>query len=480
MGVAGSVSRWSKTAAVRAKEKRTKIPKPQSKCSGASPDIPKAVKKKRRERKTRHKPLGPGTRPGAHQQLPIIIDSDDGGNSDEAPGEATSLAARAYSLPANRVVSRASSPPADLMPSAYSSSATFLRQSRSRLGFPQRPRPRHPGEQQHLLDGRSSSAETSPCSSFENNLAHQKRHSPAQRRNQRVQSLKAHPHPWQGPSPSNARTRKPGLFANYARTPYSAPSSANHGVELTLAEIPGFDLRKKTAHLMAVAPGLPIADLYHLLSEKGGRLEAAKQELSDRSQIAPTPSSANPIALARASTVPLTKPIYIEDDGRDEPYIKIDLDDPAFMWDNDAPTTPPPETSRRKQNSKAKPNLTPKSFARPTAKHKRPRPTDARSTKTTGKQTAVPTKKLLEPGVARRSKGGDAGDINRGTRETSFDRSFIASDDEIVENSDDTYSDSEDGAASDINMNDDETDLSIDMEPRYAFNANILSTPGSS
>ena len=77
----------------------------------------------------------------------------------------------------------------------------------------------------------------------------------------------------------------------------------------------------------------------------------------------------------------------------------------------------------------------------------------------------------------RKTKGRGAGDINRGMRETSYDRSFIVSDEEVlVEDSDDTYSES-DGA--DVDMTDDGTDPTIDMEPGYSYNSDILSSPMS-
>lgn len=77
MGVAGSASRPSKAATVAAKEKRKKTPKPQSRCASAGQNVAGSALVKKRDRTQRQKPFGPGTRPGAHQDLPIIIDSDD-------------------------------------------------------------------------------------------------------------------------------------------------------------------------------------------------------------------------------------------------------------------------------------------------------------------------------------------------------------------------------------------------------------------
>lgn len=77
MGVAGSASRHSKAATVAAKEKRKKTPKPQSRWASAGQDVAGSPLVKKRDRTQRQKPLGPGTRPGTHQDLPITIDSDE-------------------------------------------------------------------------------------------------------------------------------------------------------------------------------------------------------------------------------------------------------------------------------------------------------------------------------------------------------------------------------------------------------------------
>lgn len=61
-------------------------------------------------------------------------------------------------------------------------------------------------------------------------------------------------------------------------------------------------------------------------------------------------------------------------------------------------------------------------------------------------------------------------------RETSYDRSFIVPDEEVLLEDSDTYSESEEV---DIDMTDDGTDLTIDMEPEYSYNSDILSSPMS-
>lgn len=59
-----------------------------------TPDAAKATKKKR-EKAKKLKPLGPGTRPGAHQELPITIDSDDDSDSTDLVETAASDASAA-------------------------------------------------------------------------------------------------------------------------------------------------------------------------------------------------------------------------------------------------------------------------------------------------------------------------------------------------------------------------------------------------
>lgn len=82
MGVAGSPSRHSKTALRTAKDNRriTCTLQPESASANQSAFAPATVQEKR-TRLRRRKFLGPETRPGTHQQLPISIDSDDENNS---------------------------------------------------------------------------------------------------------------------------------------------------------------------------------------------------------------------------------------------------------------------------------------------------------------------------------------------------------------------------------------------------------------
>ncbi|KAL1596768.1 hypothetical protein SLS59_007800 [Nothophoma quercina] len=212
--------------------------------------------------------------------------------------------------------------------------------------------------------------------------------------------------------------------------------------------------------------------------------------------------SGSEVHIRRAATVPI--PNKAQDDVDDDDKIKIEFDH-TFTWDNDAPATPPPELGRRRHHNKPIPKTASKP-AKPIGKPSRslmsapassqcftfseifsakPSPPATKSFKA---QHAKPTKSFDAAGKPRKGhaikvtkgKAKTSGDINRGMRATSYDREFIVPDEEVIlENSDDTYSDSSDNSTSDIDTTDDGTDLAIDMEPEYAYNSDILSSPGS-
>ncbi|KAJ4357029.1 hypothetical protein N0V95_002835 [Ascochyta clinopodiicola] len=437
MGAARLTPPQPKTTAVTSKRKR-ELKKTQtslSRCLSKSLDTPSIGKKRRRGSKTRHKPLGPDAQPGARKHLPIMIDGDDEISGDEVVEQ------------------------------------SLLRSA----------------NEQHLFEERLCSVELSPRALSNNNLAPQKQSKPtksssAQRQIQKERSPVVHLRSQQGSNVSNALvpTRNRTDFTHHDQTLSSvAPSLADDRIELTLADVSDFDLRAKTAQLMAVAPGIPVADLYNLLHEKKGSFEAAKRALLNASRLPRKTPSLIPAAPTRATTVPLTRLGASEDDDRDEPYIKMDLDDPAFMWDNDVPATPPPEPRGRKQNSQGRlKELTAKFFTKAPAGAWHSKHSATFPSKKFGHQIADSTKNACKGSIANKMKGKGAGDINRGMRETSYDRGFIVPDEEMVEESDITYSGSDDDTTSDTDITDDGTDLSIDMEPEYAFNADILSSSG--
>jgi hypothetical protein len=283
--------------------------------------------------------------------------------------------------------------------------------------------------------------------------------------------------------------------------PSPASSYADDGIELTLAGITDFNLRQKTADLMVVAPGLPVADLYHLLMERKGRFEEAKQDVIRQSQKSfAKPRTQRPLPPARAATVSTTVPNDMQTEVEDDTYIKIDFDDPGFIYDNDAPVEPLAEAGRHRRNSQVRSKKSvKKSTTKPTKSStnatrlsgttstrlqspscsvRRPpsTPTKSRTKTPTYHTTPRRAADFIKGHAAKSVTGKGAGDINRGMRETSYDRSFIVPDEEVLLEDSDTYSESEEV---DIDMTDDGTDLTIDMGPEYSHNSDILSSPMS-
>ncbi|KAF1361573.1 hypothetical protein EJ07DRAFT_154342 [Lizonia empirigonia] len=358
MGATEPVFQQPRAATATAKARRNKTPKPQSRCIGVSNLA--NIRNKRGERNTQRKPLGLGTRPGAHQQMPITIDSEDNSDIDATSEAGASLAARLPVAPASQAGVHArrtfanSSNNSGLRtsnPNFEMSSAAPLRRTepwsaKIRSSLLQR-------EDEQLSEERLVSVTPSRCYGICDETTPQRRSSlsdgsPAQTKRSLAKATSTTPRTRYKPGTLALRTHRAhsNTLARHTRSSSSPLSYADNGIDLTLADITDFDLCQKTAQLMAVAPGLPVADLYHLLMERGGQFEATKQEVIRASQ-APRarPSQYRPNANGRAAVVPCASPI---DDQEEEKYIKIDLDDPAFMWDNDAPATPPPEPCRRK------------------------------------------------------------------------------------------------------------------------------------
>ena len=261
------------------------------------------------------------------------------------------------------------------------------------------------------------------------------------------------------------------LESDEETTPHTA--FADDGVELKLGDISDLELRQKTAQLMAIAPGLPIADLYHILVEKEGRFEVAKQNVIRMSQ---TPSTSTSLPV-RAKAVPPAVPDPEDEDVK----VKIDFDDDFFIYDAECPDTQLPVTRPKQGSHPKKAKKSPQKAA--------PKPRKGLATKKTAKESGEYT-----------------GDINRGIRETSHDREFIASDDETpLDDSDADYFDSDRTVATDMSSSEsdtdmavdeesecassvscesaseidtgDEEDLEIDMQPEYAYNSDVWASP---
>jgi hypothetical protein len=197
---------------------------------------------------------------------------------------------------------------------------------------------------------------------------------------------------------------------------------------MRLLDIEDFSLRSKVAQLMAVAPALPIVDLYHLNIDSEGDLPLARKQ-----------------AIRMSEAPPAQYRPGLDADG-DEVMIKIDPSDPAFEWDNDEPeplsaiaTAPRPSRPKPKPNDKA--------------------------TNSKGLRNPAKSRKGAKSGTeyhsntsAKRMQSASMNPTH--TRETSSDREFV-----VPDNVFHYHLDLED---------DDELDLDIDMQPRFAYNASLL------
>jgi hypothetical protein len=231
----------------------------------------------------------------------------------------------------------------------------------------------------------------------------------------------------------------------------------NNSKDMTLADIADFSMRSMVAQLMAVAPALPVGDLYHLVIDSKSHLPTARKQAIRMSEA--------PIVHRQTVRPPLqTPPPFGRDEEDDEIMVKIDPNDPAFEWDTDEP--PLPELAPKpKVQLPSKPSMKPKNKQSKTKSIVRP----------LTKRTKSETKSRPNIGV-KRTKSTPINPTH--ARETSFDREFVVPDNAIHL----VLSDSDEDDAgplithddSDIEVIDDPLDLSIDMQPTYAYNSGLL------
>jgi hypothetical protein len=199
---------------------------------------------------------------------------------------------------------------------------------------------------------------------------------------------------------------------------------------MSLLDIDDFSVRSKVAQLMAVAPALAVIDLYHLIIDSEGDLPRARKQA------------------IRMSEAPKIRYRPGLDDEGDEIMVKIDPNNPAFEWDDDEPY---PEFDTATAARPSKPTL---------------KATRSRSIKV-GAKRARST--FMNPTHAR---------------EISSDRDFIVPDNVIHYDLDSDVSNDSGHSTntrvhnkcedSDILDVDDQLDLDIDMQPRFAYNARML------
>jgi hypothetical protein len=248
--------------------------------------------------------------------------------------------------------------------------------------------------------------------------------------------------------------------------------------DMTLGDIPDFDLRKKVADLMAVAPALPVRDLYNLLVDLRGDLATARTQALRASEIPSNRVSIkaeDPLGLAPVQQNYTSARMSVADD--DELMVKVDPNESFLEWDSDTP--PPPPANERRSRAK-RPPLAKKSN------------TKAITTKPPKYQPSSKTRSV-EAGASRQSSSAksrpqitvkriSASRTNHGRGQAvSVRRRFVVPDDVISVDSDMSSS------GSDSTVEDDDSDLEmldampehldnlrIRMRPRYAYNEAIL------
>jgi hypothetical protein len=201
--------------------------------------------------------------------------------------------------------------------------------------------------------------------------------------------------------------------APFAQSPGNHCVVADRGKDMTLVDIDNFELRSKVAQLMAVAPALPIRDLYHLIIDSEGRLSKAKKRAIRMSEAPDTRRMPKQLLTLQSQTL-------IINPGTEDIMVKIDPNDPTFKWDEDEPAPEPtPMTKARRRKSVSKSKDTSSCHSANVSKRKKPA-TQKRSSR---------AKKRAKTSLSKRASA----------RETSSDREFVVADNviECVLDSDD-------------------------------------------
>ncbi|KAI4910271.1 hypothetical protein J4E90_007704 [Alternaria incomplexa] len=245
--------------------------------------------------------------------------------------------------------------------------------------------------------------------------------------------------------PATRRARQPRALDGCRKE--SKPGTIN----MSLMDIDDFGLRSKVAQLMAVAPALPIMDLYHLIMDSEGDLPLAKKQ-----------------AIRMSEAPPAQYQPGFDADG-EEVMVKIDPNDPAFEWDDDEPQ---PESAA---TTASRPQCMPKNKAtKSKSLYHHPKP--SKSAKSGAKHCSNTS--------AKRMKSSSMNPTH--ARETSSDREFIVPDNTVHYDLNSDISNGSDEflgvevrsrpADSDVEILDgeDPLDLDIDMQPRFAYNARPL------
>ncbi|EUC35048.1 hypothetical protein COCCADRAFT_3678 [Bipolaris zeicola 26-R-13] len=187
--------------------------------------------------------------------------------------------------------------------------------------------------------------------------------------------------------------------------------------DMKLVDIEDSEMRKKVTQLMAVAPALPVRDLYHLIIDSEGRLSKAKKKAIRMSEAPDT--LCRPTQLSLRPRTPInnldTEGVVVNiNNSNTQTMVKIDPSDPIFKWDEDEPAPEPaPMAKPRRSKSTAKNKQTQSAHSHHSAKESK-RKIPAAPTPTPSYQSEKRTK-------VSHSK-------RTSLRETSSDREFIVAD----------------------------------------------------
>ncbi|KAF1850582.1 uncharacterized protein K460DRAFT_412269 [Cucurbitaria berberidis CBS 394.84] len=242
--------------------------------------------------------------------------------------------------------------------------------------------------------------------------------------------------------------------------------------DLTLADIPDYELRSKVAQLMAVAPTIPVRDLHYLLIDSEGQFLVARKRAIWESEVPSAHQSVRPsVSPSSAPTMPIVaSPTQDDDEDGDEIMVKIDPNDPAFEWDTDAPEQEPSGKRKRlaPKKSKSRPS---KLMQSPTAKY--PKSLASQKTAKHATQSSKPRTENHPTISVKRSKGTST--ASKSLRDDSIDRGFLIPDDDSFVNSDESYVDgsSEYGETSSSHSDIEMEEVEIDVRRRLAFDRGL-------
>lgn len=239
----------------------------------------------------------------------------------------------------------------------------------------------------------------------------------------------------------SARSRKVQSLPSQSEVHNNAKKSDDgddsDNVDMTLADIPDFDLRSKLAQLMAVAPSIPVRDLYNLLIDSKGVFPVAKERAIRASQPPQACRSArHPNPPSYEPTTPISPARGVDSD---EEMVKIEPDDPAFEWDADAPDLELVEQQKQCMQKKSKARQ--KSTPRPSADQSKANTSKNRD-KPSARSSKSNVRKPPPPDISgNKSNRVSAPSPRRRERSNSIDGDFVIPDDVSFVDADASYYD---------------------------------------